>query len=122
MPGIFRGTLGKKRDFLVVKDKNFRLRAYQLLVNARDYGNSLDVAWYLTYRLSIIRALLTIIPFVSFIPRKIEDLDVFDLQDLKAYNTVCHHAVLQAVEKLMLDLNQDPSKLDRKSRGFLGIS
>lgn len=122
IPGIIRGVLGKKRDFLVVKDKNFRLRPYQLLVDARDYGNNLDVSWYLTYRLPLIRALLSTIPFISFVPRKVEDLDVFDLQDLRAYNTVCHHSVLSAVEKLMLSLSQDPSKIERKSRGFLGIS
>ena len=122
MPGIIRGALRVKRDFLVVKDKHFRLKPYQLLLNARDYGNNLDIAWYLTYRLSFIRALLTVIPFVSFIPKAITDLDVFDLQDLRAYNTVCHHSVLRAVEKLMLSLDQDPSKIERKSRGFLGIS
>ena len=122
MPGVLRGIFGRRREFLVVKDKHFRLKPYQLLVNARDYGNNLDVVWYLTYRLSFIRALLTIIPFISFIPKTITDLDVFDLQDLTAYNTVCHHSVLSAVEKLMLSLNQDPSKIERKSRGFLGIS
>lgn len=122
IPGIIRGALRVKREFLVVKEKHFRLKPYQFLVNARDYGNNLDIAWYLTYRLSFIRALLTVIPFVSFIPKVITDLDVFDLQDLRAYNTICHRSVLKAVEKLMLSLNQDPSKIDRKSRGFLGIS
>jgi len=122
IPGFIRGALGRKREFLVVKDGHFRLKPYRFLLNARDYGENLDVTWYLTYRLSIFRALLTIIPFVNFIPRKTQDLDLFDLQDLKAFNTVCHYSVLQAVEKLMLSLNQDPSKIDRRSRGFLGIS
>ncbi|MEA1963929.1 MAG: hypothetical protein U9O41_02240 [Candidatus Aerophobetes bacterium] len=122
IPGFIRGALGRKREFLVVKDKHFRLKPYQFLLNAIDYGNNLDVAWYLVYRLSIFRALLTIIPFVNFIPQKIEDLDLFDSQDLTAFNTVCHYSVLEAVEKLMLSLNQDPSKMDRKSRGFLGVS
>jgi len=122
MPGIIRGALGKRRESLVVQDKHFRLKPYQLLVNAKDYGNNLDIVWYLTYRLSIIRALLMTIPFISFIPRKVEDLDIFDLQDLRAYSTICHHSVLSAVEKLMLSLNQDLSKIERKSRGFLGIS
>lgn len=49
MPGIIRGILGTKRDFLVVKDTNFRLRPYHVLINARDYGKQLDVAWHLTY-------------------------------------------------------------------------
>jgi len=122
IPGFIRGALGRKREFLVVKDRHFRLKPYQFLLNVIDYGNNLNVAWYLTYRLSIIRAFLMAFPFVNLIPQKIGDLDLFDLQDLKAFNTVCHHSVLQAVEKLMLSLNQDPSKIDRKSRGFLGIS
>ena len=122
MPGIIRGLLGVKRKFLVVNDTHFRLKPYQFLMNAKDYGNNLDVVWYLSYRLSIIRALLSIIPFVNFIPRKLQDLDLFDLQDLSAFVTVCHHSVLSAVEKLMISLNQDPSKIDRRSRGFLGIS
>ena len=122
LPGYIRGMLGKRREFLVIKEKHFRLKPYQVLVNAKDYGNNLDVVWYLTYRLSPIRALLTIIPFVSFIPKKIEELDLFDLQDLRAFNTVCHHAVLSAVEVLMKNLKQDTSKIDRSTRGFLGIS
>jgi len=122
IPGFIRGALGRKREFLVVKDRHFRLKPYQFLLNVIDYGNNLNVAWYLTYRLSIIRAFLMAFPFVNLIPQKIGDLDLFDLQDLKAFNTVCHHSVLQAVEKLILSLNQDPSKIDRKSRGFLGIS
>lgn len=62
MPGVLRGIFGRRREFLVVKDKHFRLKPYQLLVNARDYGNNLDVVWYLTYRLSFIRWLLSVIP------------------------------------------------------------
>lgn len=62
MPGVLRGIFGRRREFLVVKDKHFRLKPYQLLVNARDYGNNLDIAWYLTYRLSFVRWLLSVIP------------------------------------------------------------
>ena len=35
--------------------------------------------------------------------------------------TNAHHCLLVAVDEVMVSLNQDPSKLDRKSRGFLGI-
>ena len=52
MPGIIRGLLGVKREFLVINDSHFRLKPYQFLMNAKDYGNNLDVVWYLTYRLS----------------------------------------------------------------------
>jgi len=121
-PGIIRGVLGAKRDFLVVTHTGFRLRPYQIFLNARDYGENLDVSWYLTYRLPISRVIFSFIPGVRTASSILGSLDIFDRQDLTAYVTVCHHSALKAVEKLMLSLNQDPSKIDRKSRGFLGIS
>ena len=123
-PGILRGyVLGGKRKFLVVRDsKNLKLAPFQLFISARDYGRKLHVSWYLTYRIGLIRAVLSLIPGLSFIPRLISDLDLFDLQDLTAYVTNTHHCTLDAVSKLMLRLNQDPKNIDRKTRGFLGIS
>jgi len=52
---------------------------------------------------------------------KLSDLDLFDKQDSSIYTTNAHHCLLQAVEKLMLSLSQNPYKIDRKARGFLGI-
>ncbi len=121
-PGLIRGILGTNREFLIATDKNFRLNPYQIFINARDYGNNLDVSWYLTYRLPFWRALLRFIPFISAASFALESLDLFDRQDLTAYATICHHSTLDAVVKLMMILNQDPSKIDKKSRGFLGIS
>ncbi len=121
-PGVIRGILGTSREFLVATDKNFRLNPYQIFINARDYGENLDVSWYLTYRLPFWRALLRFIPGIGRASFAMESLDLFDRQDLTAYTTICHHSTLEAVGKLMLILNQDPSKIDRKSKGFLGIS
>jgi len=141
-PGIIRGFFGTKRDFFVVTEKgNPRLRPYQMLIGARDYGNNLDVSWYLTYRPSFwlkLVAFLLFIPGLNFLVfpfalmgilggmakerRGGLDLDLFDQQDLKAYVTNAHHCLLKSVEKLMTGLGQDPSKIERKSRGFLGIS
>lgn len=121
-PGIIGSFFGAKRDFLVVKDQqNSMLSPYQIFVNARDYGNNLDISWYLTYRPSIIEALLSL-----FRPGgtafALSELDLFEQQDLAAYITVCHHSTLKAIVKLMRALDQDTSKIDRKSRGFFGIS
>jgi len=122
-PGIVRGFLGTKRDFLVVTDQeNFRLKPYQIFVNARDYGDNLDISWNLTFRPTLWQAILSLFPFVSVIPRVLSDLDLFDQMDLRAYATNAHHCLLKAIEKLMVSLHQDPSKIDRKSKGFLGIS
>lgn len=122
-PGAIRGVLGVKRDFLVVRVKeNIRLNPFYIFINARDYGNNLDVSWYLTYRPSILEAFLLVLPLIKSTPLSLTELDLFDQQDLIAYTTNCHHSLLKAVEKQMLGLNQDPSKIDRKTRGFLGIS
>ncbi len=121
-PGIIGSFFGEKRDFLVVKaQQSSMLKPYQIFVNARDYGNNLDVSWYLTYRPSMLEALLSLFrPGGTALA--LTELDLFELQDLNAYTTVCHHSTLKAVGELMLGLDQDPSKIDRKSRGFLGIS
>ncbi|MFZ3168280.1 MAG: hypothetical protein WA130_11745 [Candidatus Methanoperedens sp.] len=121
-PGVIGSMFGARRSFLVIKDQRSpSLRPYQIFVNARDYGNNLDVSWYLTYRPSILEALLSV-----FRSRgssiALTELDLFELEDLTAFTTNCHHSTLKAVGKLMLALNQDPSKIDRKSKGFLGIS
>jgi len=122
-PGVIRGMLGAKREFLVVTVKeNLRLSPFQIFINARDYGNNLDVSWYLTYRPSLFQAILTLLPFIRSTPLSLSEFDIFDQQDLIAYTTNCHHSLLKAVEKQILALNQDPTKIERKTRGFLGIS
>lgn len=141
-PGIFRGLAGAKRDFLVVVENgNRRLKPYQMFIGARDYGNSLDVSWYLTFRPSSGQKFFAFwlrIPILNWlaipfalgggIRRFVKegkaglDLDLFDEQDLRAYVTNAHHCLLGAVDELMEKLHQDPSKIERKSRGYLGIS
>jgi len=122
-PGIVRGLMGATRDFLVVTYiQSMRMKPYKIFLNARDYGDNLDVSWYLTFKPSLLQAAMCLIPFVNVFPRTSMEIDLFDQQDLRAYSTVVHHSVLKSVEKLMLELNQDTSKIDRKSRGFLGIS
>lgn len=122
-PGIVRGLLGTEREFLVVTDEaRTKLKPYKVFLNARDYGNNLDVSWYMTYRPSLWQSIASLIPFVNVVSESINDLDIFDQQDLRAYVTVAHQSLLKAVDKVMLALHQDPSKIDRKSKGFLGIS
>ncbi len=122
-PGMVRGLLGTTREFLIVTDRgSFRLKPYQIFINARDYGDNLDVSWYLTYRPTLLQAITSLIPFVSVIPKTLSDLDLFDQQDLRAYTTIAHHCLLKSVDKIMAELHQDASKSDRRSRGFLGIS
>ncbi len=48
-------------------------------------------------------------------------LDIFAQQDLRAYATVVHQCVRDAVEALMDELGQDSSKINRQSKGFLEV-
>lgn len=141
-PGMFRGLMGTKRDFLIITHRgNSRLKPFQMFLGARDYGHALDVYWYVMHRPTLLQqlfGLLIWIPIVNllFLPillmRKLGGhavteqgtlgLDLFDESDLRAYVTNAHHCALDGVDKVLLSLNRDPSKIDRKSRGFLGIS
>ena len=123
-PGIVKGIFGAgQRDFeIITETENPKLKPYQMFIGARNYGNSLDVSWYLTFKLSLWQALFSLMPFFGETSKTSNDLDLFDEQDLRAYVTNAHHCLLQAVDKLMMDLHQDPSKIERESKGFLGIS
>jgi len=134
-PGLLKGLLGATRDFMVVTETgNRKLKPYQMFIGARDYGNNLDVSWYLTYRLTFwqrLRAFFRALPLIGLLfiggepidfEKGLPNLDFFDEQDLRAYTTNVHGCLKETVEKLLAELGQDPSKINWKSRGFLGIS
>lgn len=121
-PSLAPSAFGEKRAFLIVADRrNLKLGNFKTYVNANDYGDGLFVSWYLTYMPDVWQTLASLIPGAGKVIG-LDELNLFNKQDLTAYVTCVHHCLLEAVEKLMLDLNQDPSKIDRKTRGFLGIS
>jgi hypothetical protein len=122
-PSLVRGLVGDQREFLVLTDDtNFRLRPYQIYISARPYGINLACEWYLTYKPPPLMAILSLIPYVNLVPQVLSDIDLFDQQDLRAYAANAHHCMLRAVSELMEYLNQDPSKLDRASKGFFNVS
>lgn len=116
-----RAKWKEAREYLRVKHEI--LKDYNMYVGARDYGNNLDVQWYLTCEPGLLKKALS-----QAITKGTSDkaislaLDLFSQQDLRAYATVVHHSLLQAVVDIMDSLNQDTSEIDRKSKGFLGIS
>lgn len=118
-----KGVLGNDRVFLVLTDRQrMSLHPYQIFINARDYGLNLDVSWYLTCRPTIGQALASLIARSFSAQKEISDLNVFDQQDIRAYAANAHKCLQKAVIKIMGDVGQDPSKVDWKSKGFLGIS
>ncbi len=121
-PSLAIASLGETRDFLIVTNRvNAKLSSFKTFVNAKDYGENLFVSWYLTYRPDFLKSLLMLLPGAKKV-MSLDDLNLFNKQDLIAYVTNVHHCLLEAVEKLIVGMDQDPSNIDRKSRGFLGIS
>lgn len=115
---FFKGLFGKKRDYLFIK--NEALKDHRMYLGARDYGNNLDISWYVTTEPGFFKG-LTSKTLAGSDKALSFALDIFAQQDLRAYATVVHHCVLDAVESLMEELGQDTSKIDRKSKGFLEV-
>lgn len=111
---IFGGS-GERRPFVVVSHSgNFRLEPYRIYVSVRDYGNALQTSWYLVAKPTFWQALLQRVGLLS--------LDFFEEEDLRGYVTAVHHCFIQAVVELLTTLGQDDDRLDRTSKGFLGVS
>ncbi len=110
------------RDYLMTTNDN--IKSMRLLIGAQDYGSNLYVSWYLICEPNTLSKVIGAFsnkpgdsakwtPFIT---------DIFMEEELTAYTTLTHYCVLSAVEALMLDLGQDFSKVDRKTKGFMGIS
>jgi hypothetical protein len=105
---------GGTRPFLVITQRaNGRLRHYKMYVSARDYGTNLQVSWFLIYHRGF---------FERLKPNPLVQLTLFDEQDLRASVTAIHQTFLSGVLDVMLSLGQDTTKLNRSTKGFLGIS
>jgi len=120
-PSWLKGLLGNERNYMLVTTE--ALGDYRMFIGARDYGDNLDISWYLTCEPGFFSKRLSHILTSGASDRALAlHLNIFQQQDLTAFATVVHHCLLRAIDKLMLGKGQDPSKIDRKSRGFLGIS
>jgi hypothetical protein len=114
--GLFKVSV---EDYLMVT--NERLKDFRMYVGARDYGKDLNVSWYLTCEPGPLKQLFSELLTKSSFALSFS-MDVVRFEELIAYVTKVHHSVLKAVVYLMQKLGQDASKIDRKSRGFLGVS
>ena len=75
-PTFLHSIAGQQREFLVLTDTtNYRLEPYQIYISARPYGVNLSAEWFLTYKPKIWMAALSLIPFVSLVPRTLSDID-----------------------------------------------
>ena len=130
-PAFFK----EKRTCLLVRNK--KLADYIMYVSARDYGKQLSVFWYLTIEPPLWRKLLArfgffalpFLPFVMFYDflkgrgkTSPLQMSLFDLEELTAYITTGHHAVIDATKEISESVGFDFAKVDKKSRGFLNVS
>lgn len=107
-----------KRDFLIVRLGQFK--DYRHYIGVREYGVHLDVCRFLTVEPGF---------FKKMVSEKLTGegaalsgpKNILVEQDLTAWTTVVHHAVLAAVEGVMHDLGQDPATLHRESKGYLSV-
>jgi len=107
-----------RREFLIVNLDQFK--DYHIYIGIRDYGIHLDCCRFLTVEPGLLK---------KWISEKITGhIDAFSApknilveQDLSAWATVVHEAVLASVKSLMNKLGQDPALLQRQSKGILEI-
>ena len=120
-PSWLKGMLGNERTYLMVT--NDALGDYRMFIGARDYGNALDISWFMTCEPGFFSKKLSGVLTSGASDKALSlNLDIFQQQDLNAYATVVHHCMLKAIEKMMSGKGQDTTQIDRKSKGFLGIS
>jgi hypothetical protein len=121
-PSLAPTAIGESREFLVVADRrNLKLGCFKAYLNANDYGDGLFVSWYLTFMPDVWQTIASLIPGAKK-AIGLDDLNLFNQQDLTAYVTCVHQCMLEAVEKMMTGKGIDTSKIDRRTKGFLGIS
>jgi hypothetical protein len=137
-PSLLKRIKGDGKLFLIIKSKYFD--GYVVNVCAQEYGKQLLIAWYLTQRPSKFLQFMVKLPdllitilypvwmllkfYDKIINRKIslENMDIFDRQELSAFAGTVHHCVLFGSENIADAVDFDFSKVDRKSRGFLNLA
>jgi len=86
-----------------------------------DYGVSLDVCRFLTVEPGMFKKMISEKLSGGFTGALSAPKNVLVEQDLRAWVTVVHHAVLSSVESLMGKLGQDAGKIRRQSKGALEV-
>jgi len=131
------GFIKTRREFLIAEHKLFD--THDMYIGARDYGKQLFVSWYLieepmafwrVFRRNPIRAIFGW-PFIILMrafsfsqggnTKFFSLLNLFDTEELTAYVTTVHHALLDSVKAMMEDRKLDFTKVEDRTRGFLNI-
>ena len=112
------GFFSASRQFVIVTHNT--LKDYQIFLCARDYGQHLDCARYLTIRPRMFKKMVS--KYTAGDPNALSSkLSVFARQDLSAWGHVCHQAFVEAIQDLMTDLEQDITRMNTQSKGYLSV-
>lgn len=106
--GGVAGMLGEKRERLIIKWQD-----YKIYVCSRPYGTDLDVSWNLTFEPGFMKKMTGI---------DLSSLNAFQVEDVRAFTTLVHRAVTNSVDTVMQEAGLDPEKINKTSKGFLGVS
>lgn len=109
--GLLKGLMGKRRDVLVVRNEQFS--EWLVCIGAQDYGRFLYVVWYLTTSPRFLNKMRG----AAVGEMLVDDLDVFDQQDVEAYASVTRMAVVAATDELAKKHQLDLDRLQRQARG-----
>lgn len=107
-----------RRGFLVVQQYEFR--DFRMYIGVRDYGVYLDCVRFLTVEPGFMKKWASR-KLTGYADALSAPKNILLHQDLRAWSTVVHHTVLDAVAALMTKLGKDPSLIQRGSKGFLEI-
>lgn len=110
--GFLKGLMGKRRDFLVVRSEQFP--EWLVCIGARDYGRFLNIVWYLTTSPKFLNKMRS----AAAGELLVDELDVFDQQDVNAFASVTRMATVTATEEFAEQRNLDLQRLDRQARGL----
>jgi hypothetical protein len=137
-PSLMRRIKGDGKLFMLIKSKYFD--GHVVNVCAENYGKQLLISWYLTQRPSefmqfmgnfpnaVVLIIYPVYLFMKFYDKitkrrvTLENMDLFDTQELNAFAGTIHHSVVYASNQIADSVGFDFSKVDQKPRGFLNIS
>lgn len=112
------GIFSASREFVIVNHSH--LREYRIFLCARDYGQHLDCARFLTCRPSMFKKMVS--KYATGNPNALSvNLSVFSQQELTAWGHVVHQAFVKAIQELMGDLDQDITRMNTQSKGYLSV-
>ncbi|SYZ71874.1 hypothetical protein TRIP_C10073 [Candidatus Zixiibacteriota bacterium] len=107
-----------KRNFLLVNLREFH--DYHIYIGIRDYGNYLDCCRFLTVEPGRLKRWLSS-KITGYSDALSVPKNILVHQDMRAWVTIVHHIVIDALEELMTVLGKDPRLIQRGSKGFLEI-